>query len=150
MDTARAVAIEKATLAQEKCAEQKRSFEGKFKILVPENEVPGRPAHLVIGEMIVLYGKDDVTGAKSPWVGKVLAIDGRDVRIHWYRSVNNKLKNVWTPMRPTGDNTHETNFAFENFPVIVDWGFSLIDKRIPRDRITIMETTISRLEKKYK
>ena len=140
----------KKSKPHKKAVHYKRIFEGKFKILVPENEVLGRPEHLVIGEMIVLYGRDDVTGAKSPWVGKVVAIDGHDVRIHWYKSINNKLKNVWTPMKPNDDKTHETNFPFDKFPVVVDWGFSLVDKRIPHDRIRIMETTISRLEKKYK
>ena len=76
-----------------------QKFEEKFIVKKPENTMPGRPEHLVIGKMIIFLGTDGAGEKPAPWVAKVVAIDGTDVRVEWYHSANDKLRGKWRPVK---------------------------------------------------
>ena len=80
--------------------EEVKNFERKFVVEVPENVIPGRAKHLVVGQMVVFMGDD-----KRPWVGKLVANDGRSLKVAWYKSQNQKLTNCFTPALLMGGET---------------------------------------------
>ena len=124
--------------------EEMKEFEAKFLVQRPEDFVAGRPDHLVVDQMVVFLGDDT-----KPWVGKLVANDGHSLRVHWYRSAGEKLSNRFTPILKVGK-PEEDVYLYRRLPIILDWGFSLVEKKIPDSRIKIIETTLVKLQKKYK
>ena len=122
----------------------KAAWDKKFPVLAPENKFLGRPDHLVTGKMLVLLGKDEATKKPTPWLAQIIAIDGTDLRVAWYRSANNALKNKWNPVKKKGEN--EGNVPYASLPIVLDWGFDLVEGRIPADRLILIQTTFDRLK----
>jgi len=120
------------------------AFESQFIVEKPGYVIPGRPKVLVVGKMVVFLGD-----TKAPWVGKLVANDGHCIRVHWFRSYSNKLTNKWTKIVLKGGKADEDTYKYKDLPVILDWGFDLEDKKIPQNRIKIIETTVERLLKTY-
>ena len=99
---------------------------------------------MVLDKVMAFLGDD-----RLPWVGKLVANDGQCIRVHWFRSINNKLTNRFTPIT-TGGKPDEDTYQYKKLPVLLDWGFDLVDKKIPLNRVKVLETTFERINKSYR
>ena len=41
-------------------------------------------------------------------------------------------------------------YQYKKLPMLLDWGFDLVDKKIPLNRVKVLETTFERINKSYR